>query len=713
MKTQKRTILPLITLLLGAVGCDSGVQEEDVQQLAASLQQAQNCDHLLSMLKQDALAKMNAEVDAQIQWIDEGGYYGGGDVAVGTGSSSTSSGGEPTNEAAPSAGSDSSAPAPSHSETNTQVDGVDEADIVKTDGNYLYVLHGGALEIVTAFPASDMALSASLDVEGSPSEMFLTDDKLVVFATVDGTPIFEAAGVEPPTPDYGYGPYPEGDVAGPGGGYGYYPSLTKITVLGHQGSVAQVERELYFEGHYQSSRRMGELVRAVLNGGHHSPVWTSYPEFPNGNYPESDAEWKTAYAQLRVDNTFAISAATLDDFLPRRFEKDGANVSVAAPSCTDYYVPPAGSTTYGLTQVQSFDLASSDSALHQTYVVGHATTVYANADSMYLASEAYNDSLWATYQLLPSPVVMEKTHLHKLDLATNPAKPDYVASGTVPGRVDSQFSLDEKDGMLRISTTATMASVDTWDTINNLFVLGQNGGKLTTVGSVTGLAPGEQIYSTRFVGDRGYVVTFRQVDPLFVFDLSNPAQPELKAELKIPGFSEYMHPLNGGTHLLTIGQDGTDTGQITSPALQIFDVQDATNPVLTHKLVLPDGYSEALYNHKAFTFYEDMLAIPFSSWGYDPDYSMSSTLELFDIDVTAGITHRGSIDHTAFFGSIAPTDPCYYAYPIEVRRGVFIGDNIYAISAGGVTASRVSDLSTVATLNLPSAPIYDEYCYYY
>ena len=180
------------------------------------------------------------------------------------------------------------------------------------------------------------------------------------------------------------------------------------------------------------------------------------------------------------------------------------------------------------------------------------------------------------------------------------------------------------------------------------------------------------MYSARFVGDRGYFVTFRQTDPLFVFDVANPSAPTLQGELHIPGFSEYMHPIDDG-HLLTIGQDGTLDGINGQLALQIFDVREATNPILKHKLPLEQGSSEALYNHKAFTFFRDMLAIPFESWN-PSDGSYQAELALFSVDVDAGIAEKGRIDHSAMYDLGEEYSWCY---PGGVRRGVFIEDFLY------------------------------------
>ncbi|MDI3289525.1 beta-propeller domain-containing protein [Polyangium sp. 15x6] len=726
----------LLPLTAAGYGCSGSVDAPTppTAEARGTLTQAQSCADLEQMLKQDAVAKMNAQIDAIIAEIEaNGGYWGypdygwedGGGPVVG---SSTGNGGQPfpppggaggsggssgTGGASgdPSNGGDGSGEPPEHSETNTQVAGVDEADILKTDGNYIYLLHGQSLEVLKSFPASDLAINTTTAVEGNPIEMFVTDDQLVIYSQVDGTQLYKDAGVDPRSPYYDY--Y-GGGVAYDGYYNPYYAPLTKITVLGLEaGQTTGVQKEVYFEGNYASSRRVGKHVRTVLSGGQHGPVLSYYPEFASeSDYPQTVEEWKTAFEDLRFKNSLAIFGSTLNDWLPYRFEKSNGAVSLIAPSCSSYYMPSAGSTAYGLTQVQSFALDDLHAPLAETSIVGGVDTVYSNADSLYLAARSWKDP-GLNWSLPVEAVDTTETFVHKFDLAANPALPAYVASGTVPGQVKNQFSLDEKDGQLRIATTRQLASQTDWTTSNDVYVLGQNDDELVQVGAVTGLAPGEQIYSTRFIGNRGYVVTFRQVDPLFVIDLSTPTAPAVLAELKIPGFSEYMHPIDDN-HLLTIGQDATNEGQIIGLALQVFDVTDPTAPALKHKYTFSGadtGYSEALYNHKAFNYYapKNLLAFPFSGWNPNTG-NLKSSLELFDVTIDGGIVKRGSIDHTSFFQA-DPYGYCGGYYGVDVRRGVFIDDYIYAISYGGVTASDVTSPETiVSSIALPQPAQPYDYC---
>jgi len=312
------------------------------------------------------------------------------------------------------------------------------------------------------------------------------------------------------------------------------------------------------------------------------------------------------------------------------------------------------------------------------------------------------------------PTSVVHTHLHTFDLSADPAQPHYTASGTVPGYVLNQFSLDIHKNHLRVATSderygGSGGAVWIEGRVNHLFVLAAEGNELVEVGSIRDLAPDERIYSARFMGDRGYIVTFRQMDPLFVLDLSNPAKPTVLGELKIPGFSEYMHPLDEN-HLLTIGQDD-------GLALQIFDVTNPVNPLQKHKYVFSStdvyGTSEAQSNHKAFTYFaaKKLLAFPFVGYNYASyPYEMRTSLEVFDIDIDKGIKLRGSIDHTDLMGTAGYDGYCGGYYGLGVRRGMFLEDFVYSISYGGVKVHNISELKGPPVAVLPlDAPMNTAY----
>ncbi|MBS2017813.1 MAG: beta-propeller domain-containing protein [Deltaproteobacteria bacterium] len=804
-----------------AVGCGSSEPSVGTTGTTrASLHRAKGCGDLLVDLKADASFKLNKGIDRQIEQIKKciarnndascayyGGYYGGargsaeGDMAApmpgSSANGSSSSGGTGASSPPPKAGS--------YSETNTQVKGVDEADFVKTDGSNLYVLHGKQFKIVKAWPSNDLKELANLDIEGTPTEMFVADGKAVVYSTVNGAKLYDAAGVKPKDTynDYSYygpggGPMPMTDSVGGASSYPYpggggtaekYIPLTKITVLALNGAAPAVTREVYFEGNYLSSRRVGSHVRTVLSGQAHGPklkysISELYPQpsspatTPGGGaptkdttdyttpsqnpYPKTGTEMIAALEQLRTANANIIAASTLEDWIPYTFTRNGPAVQAQTVACQDFYVPSTGSTASGLTEVATIDLANPTALPRETAILGNVDTVYGSADTLYLAAHAYVEPpfAWAddsavssggVAEAVPAPppssaggvgatsvrpattlgtpvnvvaYAMNATHVHKFEFASDPTFPNYIASGTVPGSVKNQFSLDDKDGHLRIATTEQRMYVDgtgkyvqpTWpgspgpldrpQTVNHVYVLGVNGPWLDTKGKVENLAANERIYSVRFVDNRGYVVTFRQVDPLFVFDLTNPSAPQKLSELKIPGFSEYMHPLDAN-HILTIGRDASDQGRVQGLQLQIFDVTDGHNPILNHKFTYTGseyGQSEAEGNHKAFTYFADKKLLAFPYYAYDGGSGMRSSLELFAVDVGTGFAKRGSIDHTALV-SKNPTGYCGGYYGPQVRRGVFLENFVYSISYGGVIVKDANNLGAVGStlgLNAPT-----------
>lgn len=827
---QIKTAFVLLAALASAtaVGCGSSGSGRDgtTGAVRASLHRAKSCGDLLGDLKADAAYKLNKGIDRQIEilyacqqkYSDEqcsayGGYgYGGGRGAFDDAGVATDA---PSAAPAPSAGGASQGEsAASYSETNTQVKGVDEADIVKNDGKYLYVLHGRAFKVLQAWPANELKEESSIDVEGQPTEMFVADGKVVVYSQVNGAAIFSAAGVTPKQAwqDYGYGYVPgvSGGMAepmpvDPGSSGQAYAPLTKITVMALEGATPTVTREVYFEGSYLDSRRVGAHVRTVLQSHQYGPklkygIYELYdaPVAAEGGsssttatptYPKTGTETIAALEQLRSENLSIIGATQLGDWLPYTFVKDGAAVSAKTVACEDFYVPTAGSTESGLTEVASLDLSNPAATPRETAILGRADTVYGNADTLYLAARAWIEPpfMWsgssgggetvtgsgsgsvpptaapqedpAAPAPMPTPDVKpaslhplaptasaqvvawstNRTHLHKFEFESDAGFANYVASGTVAGEVKDQFSLDDKDGFLRVATTETRqyvtvdgayVSADATppgvgsppparpNTVNHVYVLEPKGPWLELTGDVGDLAPNERIYSVRFVEGRGYVVTFRQMDPLFVVDLSAPAKPTVLAALKIPGFSEYMHPLDAN-HILTIGRDASATGQARGLQLQIFDVTDGAHPVQKHVFQYTGqeyGSSEAEYDHKAFTYFDDKQLLAFPYYAYsNADGSMRSSLELFKVDLASGFAKLGSIDHTSLFAENT-RGYCGGYYGPSVRRGVFLENFVYSVSYAGVVVRDSNDLLAAGSeLALPGPQTNEGYgpaCYY-
>jgi uncharacterized secreted protein with C-terminal beta-propeller domain len=270
--------------------------------------------------------------------------------------------------------------------------------------------------------------------------------------------------------------------------------------------------------------------------------------------------------------------------------------------------------------------------------------------------------------------------------------------------------MDEEDGYLRMATTSNMWNRwwvdDPAPATNHVYVLDLQGHKLVQTGHLGDIAKGERIFAARFEGNRGYLVTFAQVDPLFTLDVSDPHAPRVVGELEVPGFSTYIHPI-ADDKILTIGVGGDENGANWRTQVSMFDVSDFAAPQLTDtEELVPEGsygWSEALYEHKAFQYFapKKMLAIPLSSYDLDQQngwYTYQSKLELVNVDPDTGLSHRGTIDHSQFFN----VDENNYWWPsVDIRRSIFMGDYIYAISDKGITVNALDDLSEVAEAPLP------------
>jgi uncharacterized secreted protein with C-terminal beta-propeller domain len=697
-----RSFVVVICLVVvgGLVGCENN---SEVTQYEAALRQAQTCGEVLEAIQEDALAKVDLELKAL---VDNSSYGGrGGPVAFG----GVAEGGDVTLDsgAAPTAADGEAASAPSGvSDTNRQVASVDEADIVKVGdgGTKLYVIRGNEFHEFDSWPAADTSKVADLEIEGNAIEMFVEGDRAVVFSNV-----------------YGVEALDDGDLCNGGGGpelagiaadEAYYycgRSYVKTTVISLEGDTPEAIREIYVDGYYTSSRRHDNIVRAVIQTNMQQPqtvpqLWeVLYNAEP---YPET-REQEIARARLwAMVAKAAIRETTLDQWLPVWGERIDEKVQEQSPQCADFYSPSPGFTDYGMTQILGIDIVDGGEATI-TSILGWASQVYANAETLILTQPDYG---WYGHDIDHT-----RTAVHRFAVSFDQQRTPYQASGFVPGIVNDQFSIDEREGVIRIATTRetwpNLGPGDVWvpSVIHNFVsTMTLDEGQLVVLGATPPLAEGEVSTSARFIGDLGFIVTFLRVDPLFVIDLSDPKNPKVLAELKIPGFSEYMHPL-GDDHLLTIGRDINEETQIDNGvALQIFDVSAPTNPIQKFKVLVGEGFSEASDNHKAFNFYADkgLLAFPFVSYAG----GFSSTLELWEVSAETGFSRRGSVDHSTLVMNgcdwIPPVDGpfveevFYYEcqYLPQVTRGVFIDEYIYSISHGGVMVHNAADLeTTVAT----------------
>lgn len=618
---------------------------------------------------------------------------------------------------------DSGGDTPGFSNTTTQEVGVDESDVVKTDGQNLYIMssgdEGSMLRIVQAAPVDGMTQVAEVLLEGYGRELYLldADDTVVALSEtgggyyyIDPIPVDDPAFAEP-------------DVIG--GSYAYERPRTVVTVI----DVAtpdqpQVLSTTAFDGTAASSRMIDGVMHLVL-----------------ANYPEYYFDVMPMLGRPEL-NTATIET---EDVVPtyRREDADDSVIEGPVVSYDELYRPtdPDG---FGMVTVVSVDIRA-DAAFTAVGVVAAPGLIYSSLNAMYLTDTKYTFDGESR----------ETTDVYKFAYENRGARP--VAAGTVPGRVLNQYSMSEYQGHLRVATTVGPV----WGlfgqiapSTNNVYVLNQNGDGLETMGRIENIAPGETIQACRFVAAKGFLVTFEQIDPLFTIDLTDPTNPALIGELKIPGFSTFLMPMDE-THMLAVGQYIPEAGNwIWGVELSIFDVSDFANPQRTAHVILGEdsgANSEALHNPKALTYFQEqgLVAIPISEytgWVIDtvgfvdgddavggsgssgsgdatvtdvdavppdggdeppPDSGTGGGSDLlppqpfnglvvFRVGVETGFTELGRIN-TEFTGN--------WYYWASFARGVFIGDNVYAVTDRGVRATPVDDMA--ATLFEVAFPIGD------
>jgi len=549
--------------------------------------------------------------------------------------------------------------------TNTQEAGVDELDIVKTDGSHLYVAQDDRLTVVRSWPPTESALTANLELPGWTSGLFLRGDRALVASNAWG-------GVGEPR----------------------FWSATRLDVVDvSDPSAPRSLRWLEVEGQLVGARMVDGHVYAVVRSYIPTPdpvwelVWRDDLGLPEVDW-DATPEEREAAAALARDILRPLVAALVDrlelkDLVPLARDRSPLDPEAQAYpllACDDLYLP-ARASQYSVLSVIHLDLDQGETApVSAAGILADGWTVYASSRSLYVAQSGWW-WWWGWGQMDNTSVI------HKFELGGEDGVPvRYAATGDVPGWILNQFSMGEHDGYLRVATTP----LDWWQGSpggepdgSTLTVLADNRlGELTPVGQVAGIAPGEQIYAARFLGDIGFLVTFERVDPLFTFDLSDPRNPRLVGELETPGYSAYLHPVGDG-NLLAVGMDADDEGRVLGLSVSLFDVSDLANPRLADRYTVessPDAWSwsEALWDHHAFTFHRGVLSIP--AYLAEPGQPAFSGLLVMAVDPDQGIDELGRVDHA----DLAGPDQ----WP-QMRRSVYVEDVIYSLSSHGI---KVNDL---------------------
>ena len=528
---------------------------------------------------------------------------------------------------------------PAFSGTNNHEADADEPDIVKTDGKRIVTVQGGVLRVVDTTTRQETG-KINLGVRTAETDLLLAGDHALVLAK-PGFSTFRAD----------FAPDPDEKTA--------QPEVLLIDLAGAPKVISRYQGE----GTLVDARQTGTLARVVLK------------TTPKIKLPESDSSDE----QARVTaNRAAVEGAAIDAWLPSWSVTTNGVTATGKVGC-DQVSRPATFSGASMVTVLTFDVtAGSLGAGDPVSVAADADVVYGTGNSLYLAADQrWRMDVWPGRSTTP---VDPRTEIFRFDLPRN-GRPTFAAGGSVPGFLINQYALSEWEGKLRVATT-TQAS----DSSSAIRVLTESGGELKQVGVVEGLGKGERIYSVRFIGPRGYVVTFKQTDPLYSVDLSNPAAPKVTGELKITGYSAHLQPVGDG-RLVGIGQEVT-AGRTRGTQVSLFDVTDPAGATRLAQQLVPGGQSEAEWDPHAILWWPatKLLVVPMTQFGVAGEAAAGPSAMALRV-TDRGLTEVGKITQPEVAGAVP-----------SVRRTLVAGNALWTLSDYGLQASDLSTMDRVSWL---------------
>jgi uncharacterized secreted protein with C-terminal beta-propeller domain len=543
--------------------------------------------------------------------------------------------------------------APSYSGTNTHEAGVDEPDLVKTDGRRIVTIQQGVVRVVDA---SSRRLTGKLDLATGGDDDPVRWGEGTLLLHGDRALVLIRGGWHTAAREF----------AKPAGS-----ASTRVMLLDLSGAPKKIS-EYEVDGSLVDARQIGATARVVVRS---SPR----VEFP---YREHGTEKQQLAANKRI-----IDKATADDWFPRYTVTTGGKTDKGLLGCDRYSRPTTYSGT-SLVTVLSFEIGASGLGDGDPVgVVADGDTVYSNGVNLYVA----NDQRWRVMGWLesrnadPKPED-EATEIYRFDISQS-GRPAYVGSGSVRGWLINQYAMSEWDGHLRVATTSGRTWGEAPKSSSTVYVLRLAGNSMPEAGKITGLGKGERIYAVRFAGTTGYVVTFRQTDPLYTVDLTNPAKPRVAGELKITGYSAYLHPAEPG-RVIGVGQEASEQGRAQGTQVSLFNVSNLDSPARLAQHHVKSAYSEAEYDPHAFLYWPEdrLLVMPLSVWEKDRGSNGALVLRVGD----TAITEVGTVSHETTAGQPGIG---------MIRRSLVIGDDLWTVSDSGLKATNMSTLDTRAWLS--------------
>jgi uncharacterized secreted protein with C-terminal beta-propeller domain len=613
------------------------------------------------------------------------------------------------------------------SETNIQVEGVDEPDVVKTDGKYLYIVSGQKVYIIKAWPSVDAIVVSNISVDFSISNIFINEDRLIIFGT---------------SYEYYYDVIYEEDSENtciPSPWYSTSNTYIKIYDIENR-EKPELKRDIVVGGNFYNARMIDNYIYVITR----QYSYHIQPCFEDN---------ETIIPLISINGE--VKKIPLSDIL-----------------CID--VPNYG---YTLTHVVSVNVKNdSEEVVDKIFTLGNSQTMYVSRNNIYITYQISRSDYFIKQQIIDEVVFpilpnsikenikaartfdisdynrgqivdwildsfylsldvqerneiqaeieihMHRTVIHKISVENG--KIHYICNGTVSGYILNQFSMDEHNGFLRIASQIQGYWRTDSQKTTNVYILN---GNLNLVGKVEGIAPGENLHSARFLGDKAYLVTFKKVDPFFTLDLSDPYYPRILGELKIPGYSDYLHPYDEN-HIIGIGKETVEPQEEYSWTrdfawyqglkIALFDVSDFENPKEVAKIIIGDRGTDSsiLWDHKAFLFNreKELLVLPVSLYeiadeikeqndGYTGNTYGQFKIQgafVYKLSLENGFEFRGTITHMD--ENNYPNDDYYWRWDSSshVTRSLYIEDVLYTISNNIVKLNSLDDLSEINIIKL-------------